>query len=163
MKAFAGNRCFFLTGLIILPLFFFNCEHNSINTKTLSNGYYVAEMKDFDSMGWKEFVSIYVNNGHIVTVEYNAKNISGFIKSWDPDYMREMNTTNHTYPNQYKREYAFALLNFQDLNRIDVVSGATNSYNTFISLANAVIEQARNGNRQIALVELHPAKESSSP
>ena len=109
-------------------------------------------MIDYDSHGWKEFVSIYINNGHIITVEYDAKNSSGFIKSWDPAYMREMNAIDYTYPNKYTREYIFTLLNFQDLSRIDVVSGATQSYHTFILLAQAVIEQARTGNKQIALV-----------
>ncbi|MCL1812960.1 MAG: FMN-binding protein [Treponema sp.] len=120
-------------------------------------------MKDFDSNGWKEFVSIYVNNGHITTVEYNAKNASGFIKSWDQDYMREMNAVDFTYPNRYAREYAFALLNFQDLERIDVVSGATYSYHTFILLSQAVVEQARKGNNQIVLIELPLPENSSQP
>ena len=143
----------FLLILLVPILSFSGCDNTSANSKTLKNGYYIAEMKDFDSYGWKEFVSIYVNNGHIVTVEYNAKNLSGFIKSWDPAYMRDMNAVDHTYPNKYTREYAFALLNFQDIDRIDVVSGATHSYHTFILLATEVIEQARTGNKQIALVE----------
>ncbi|MCL1927991.1 MAG: FMN-binding protein [Treponema sp.] len=111
-------------------------------------------MNDFDFYGWKDFVSIYVNNGHITTVEYNAKNASGFIRSWDQDFMRAMNAVDFTYPNRYTREYVFALLNFQDLERIDVVSGATHSYHSFILLSQAVIEQARKGDNQIALVKM---------
>ena len=155
MKAKINNYFIFfaIVAALSYSLLFTGCKDNSANKRALSNGYYVAEMKDFDSYGWKEFVSIYVNNGHIITVEYNAKNASGFIKSWDQDYMREMNAVDFTYPNKYTREYAFALLNFQDLSRIDVVSGATHSYQTFILLSHAVIEQAKKGNTQIALVE----------
>ena len=152
IKIFGKHYFVFILFITALALYFSGCDNASANSKTLKNGYYIAEMKDFDSYGWKEFVSIYVNNGHIITVEYNAKNVSGFIKSWDPAYMREMNAVDNTYPNKYTREYAFALLNFQDTDRIDVVSGATHSYHTFILLASEVIEQARTGNKQIALV-----------
>ena len=164
-KSYGKNYFFALAIFTVFSysLFFTGCGNDSANTKIMSNGYYVAEMKDFDSYGWKEFVSIYVNNGHITTVEYNAKNASGFIKSWDQNYMREMNAVEFTYPNKYAREYAFALLNFQDLERIDVVSGATYSYHTFIPLAQAVIEQAKKGNNQIALVEQPLPEYSSRP
>ena len=167
MKKLCGKNCIAFLAIIftafLCSLLNTGCSNNSENTRTLSNGYYIAEMKDFDSNGWKEFVSIYVNNGHITTVEYNAKNASGFIKSWDQDYMREMNAVDFTYPNRYAREYAFALLNFQDLERIDVVSGATYSYHTFILLSQAVVEQARKGNNQIVLIELPLPENSSQP
>ena len=44
--------------------------------------------------------------GSIVSVEYNAENASGFIKSWDNAYMQTMLHTNGTYPNEYTRYYA---------------------------------------------------------
>jgi len=158
MKFYEKNHHFLLLVFIVFSclLFFTGCKKQSANTntKTLINGYYIAEMNDFDFYGWKDFVSIYVNNGHITTVEYNAKNASGFIRSWDQDFMRAMNAVDFTYPNRYTREYVFALLNFQDLERIDVVSGATHSYHSFILLSQAVIEQARKGDNQIALVKM---------
>jgi major membrane immunogen (membrane-anchored lipoprotein) len=129
------------------------CTGNIVNRNMLPNGYYTAEMADFDEHGWKEFVSIHVNNGRIVTVEYNAKNASGFIKSWDPDYMRVMNAADRTYPNEYTRIYATALVDLQDPLLVDAISGATTSYHTFIALAGAALEQARAGSKQIALVK----------
>jgi major membrane immunogen (membrane-anchored lipoprotein) len=124
--------------------------------RTLQDGYYTAEMSDFDDHGWKEFVSIHVNNGRIDTVEYNARNASGFIKSWDPEYMRRMNAIDGTYPNKYTRMYATALLASQDPGSIDAISGATNSYHTFILLAEAVLEQAKAGIKQVAFVKASP-------
>lgn len=53
------------------------------------DGFYTVEMSDYNN-GWKEFVTIRVSGNKIVTVEYNAKNSSGFIKSWDIPYMRNM-------------------------------------------------------------------------
>ena len=55
----------------------------------MQDGTYTAQMTEY-SHGWKEYVTITVNNGEIVTTEYNAENLSGFIKSWDNAYMYNM-------------------------------------------------------------------------
>jgi major membrane immunogen (membrane-anchored lipoprotein) len=128
----------------------------TITSLALHDGYYTAEMTDYDDHGWREFVSIHVNNSRIDTVEYNARNASGFIKSWDPEYMRLMNAIDGTYPNEYTRFYATALLASQDPDSIDAISGATNSYHTFILLAEAVLEQARAGIKQVAFITASP-------
>ena len=64
----------------------------------LQDGYYTAQALEF-SHGWKEYVTIMVKGGSIVSVEYNAENPSGFIKSWDNAYMQTMLHSNGTYPN----------------------------------------------------------------
>jgi major membrane immunogen (membrane-anchored lipoprotein) len=117
-----------------------------------SDGYFTAESMEYDGHGWKEFVSIYINNGRIVTVEYNAKNASGFIKSWDMDYMRRMNAEDGTYPNKYTRTYSLALLKRQNPHNIDALSGATESWHSFTLLAEAVIKQAEKGDKKTAFV-----------
>jgi major membrane immunogen (membrane-anchored lipoprotein) len=119
----------------------------------MQDGYYTAEEKEFYH-GWKEFVTIYVSNGQIVTVEYNAKNPAGFIKSWDMDYMRNMGSGSGTYPNEYTRTYAAELLAAQDVDSIDLITGATNSYNTFVPLARAAIEQAKKGDKTVIIVDV---------
>lgn len=119
----------------------------------MQDGYYTAEMAAFDDYGWKEFLTIYVRDTKIVTVEYNAKNASGLIKSWDMDYMREMDAVDGTYPNEYTRIYADALLSRQDPERVDAVAGATHSHHTFQQLAQAVIARAKAGDNSIAYVE----------
>jgi major membrane immunogen (membrane-anchored lipoprotein) len=123
----------------------------------MRNGYYTAEAKAFDDHGWQEYVTIYVANNRIVTVEYNARNASGFIKSWDQDYMRVMNAVDGTYPNEYTRYYASQLLDTQDPEAVDAISGATNSYQSFKALAAAAIEHARVGDTEISLVDLESA------
>ena len=62
-----------------------------------------------------------------MSVEYNAENASGFIKSWDNAYMQTMLHSNGTYPNQYTREYAGQLLEKQEAGEIDALSGASSS------------------------------------
>ncbi|MCI8909644.1 MAG: FMN-binding protein [Oscillibacter sp.] len=118
----------------------------------LQDGYYTAQMSEF-SHGWKEYVTILIKGGQILSVEYNAENASGFIKSWDNAYMQNMLHINGTYPNEYTRYYAGQLLEGQGKGEIDVITGASSSHGTFQMLAQAVLEQARKGDSSIAIVE----------
>ena len=118
----------------------------------LEDGYYTAQMSEF-SHGWKEYITILVKGGSIVSVEYNAENASGFIKSWDNAYMQTMLHSNGTYPNQYTRNYANQLLEGQSADGIDAITGATSSWGSFQKLAQAVLEQARQGDSSIVYVD----------
>ena len=118
----------------------------------LQNGYYTAQASEF-SHGWKEYITIMVKGGSIVSVEYNAENASGFIKSWDNTYMQTMLHANGTYPNEYTRYYAGQLLEGQGEGQIDALTGATSSYGSFQKLAVAVIEQAKQGDSSIVVVD----------
>lgn len=118
----------------------------------LQDGYYTAQAADF-SHGWKEYITIMVKGGSIVSVEYNAENPSGFIKSWDNAYMQTMLHSNGTYPNEYTRNYANQLLAGQGKGEIDAISGASSSHGTFQMLAQAVLEQAQKGDSSIVFVE----------
>lgn len=118
----------------------------------LKDGYYTAEMSDYHH-GWKEYVTICVMEDKIVSVEYNAQNASGFIKSWDIAYMKNMNKITGTYPNKYTREYAAQLLETQGEGDIDAVSGASTSGGNFVRLAAAVLERAQAGDTTVVIVE----------
>ena len=118
----------------------------------LQDGYYTAQAAEF-SHGWKEYITIMVKGGSIVSVEYNAENASGFIKSWDNAYMQTMLHSNGTYPNEYTRYYANQLLEGQGEGSIDARSGASSSHGSFQLLAKAVLEQARLGDSSIVFVD----------
>lgn len=118
----------------------------------LVDGNYKVEMSDY-SHGWKEFVSIGISNGKIVTVEYNAKNPSGFIKSWDIQYMRNMDSIKGTYPNHYTRAYAASLLKAQNVEGIDAISGATSSGGNFRLMVSLLLEKAKVGDTTLGIVE----------
>ena len=124
----------------------------------MQDGYYTAEVSEYN-FGWKEFVTICVMENKIVSVEYNAKNASGFIKSWDIAYMRNMNPLQGTYPNKYTRTYAAQLLEKQDADHLDAVSGASSAGKNFFKLAAAVVEKAKKGDASIAIVEVEPEGE----
>ena len=118
----------------------------------LQDGYYTAQAAEF-SHGWKEYITILVKGGDIISVEYNAENASGFIKSWDNAYMQTMLHANGTYPNEYTRYYANQLLEGQGEGTIDAITGATSSHGSFQILAQAVLEQARRGDSSIVFAD----------
>ena len=117
----------------------------------MENGYYTAEMEDYD-YGWKEYVCIFVKNDTIVSVEFNAKDPSGFIKAWDNAYMENMKPVSGTYPNECTRLYGTSLLESQDIEAVDTVTGATHSGDNFYKLVSAAMEQAREGDSEVAVV-----------
>jgi len=118
----------------------------------LEDGFYTVEMSDYIN-GWKEFVTIRVSGSKIVTVEYNAKNSSGFIKSWDIPYMHNMLDKKGTYPNRYTRTYAANFLATQSDKGIDAVSGASVSGGNFQKMASRLMEKARKGDDSLGIVE----------
>ena len=122
------------------------------NQAGLQDGYYTAQASEF-SHGWKEYITILVKGGSIISVEYNAENASGFIKSWDNAYMQTMLHANGTYPNEYTRYYANQLLEGQGEGTIDAITGATSSHGSFQILAQAVLEQARRGDSSIVFAD----------
>ena len=138
--------CSILMVLLLLPLA--ACGDKG----GLQDGYYTAQADQF-SHGWKEYITIMVKGGSIVSVEYNAENASGFIKSWDNAYMQTMLHANGTYPNEYTRYYANQLLEGQGEGTIDAITGATSSHGSFQILAQAVVEQARKGDSSIVAVD----------
>lgn len=142
------NSIFLSFCLIILSVFFTACSDD-----VMKDGYYTAEMSEF-AHGWKEFVTITVKNGEITAAEYNAKNSSGFIKSWDSAYMKNMNSIVGTYPNEYTRYYAAQLCEKQTGEKLDMISGASTSGGNFKALSEAVIQQAKKGDSSIAVVEM---------
>lgn len=138
---------------IVLALLMVGTLMGCGNEKTaLQDGYYTAQAMEY-SHGWKEYITILVKGGSIISVEYNAENASGFIKSWDNAYMQKMFHSTGTYPNQYTRYYAGQLLEGQGKEGIDALSGASSSCGSFQKLMAAVLEQAGKGDSSIVFVD----------
>lgn len=140
--------------LLTTSLLLSGCGSNS----KMKDGFYTAEMSDY-SFGWKEYVCIMVKSDKIVSVEFNAKNPSGYIKAWDNNYMKNMLPVSGTYPNEYTRYYSSELIEQQADIKVDALTGATNSGNNFAKLSAAVIKQAIKGDSQTAIVESEPKEE----
>jgi major membrane immunogen (membrane-anchored lipoprotein) len=149
-------------GVILVSTFSIvvSCVNSSSHLK---DGYYTAECSEYDEYGWKPFMTICINNGIISQVEFNAKDIAGFIKSWDMNYMRIMNAASGTYPNEFSRFYASQFIEDQNADSIDVLTGATDSWHHFLLLAQAVLENAKNGVTSVAVVPAKPYTGTGAP
>lgn len=147
MRGIISKVIFLLLAMLLLAMPLTGCGRG----EGLQDGYYTAQASDYN-FGWKEYITIMVKGGSIVSVEYNAENASGFIKSWDNAYMQTMLHSNGTYPNEYTRYYAGQLLEGQGEKDIDGITGATSSHASFKKLAAAVLEQAKKGDSSIAYV-----------
>ena len=144
-----------LTGLYLAAaLIVSGCGQKTADT-VMQDGSYTAQMSDF-SHAWKEYVTITVKNGSIVTTEFNAENASGFIKQWDNAYMQNMKAISGTYPNEYTRYYAAQLTGQSELPEIDALSGASTSGSNFEKLSKAVVEQAIKGDSKVVFVDAEP-------
>lgn len=134
--------------LIILTCLLGGCGSKN----SMKDGFYTAEMSDY-SNGWKEYLCIMVKNDTIVYAEFNAKDPSGYIKAWDNNYMKLMSAYSPTYPNEYTRYYVAQLINAQNSEDIDTLTGASTSGGNFKRLSYAVIEQAKQGSSDTVIVE----------
>ena len=139
--------------VLIWILAFFTLNACSARNGGFADGYYTAIESDFCSRGWKEFVTMHVSNGSVISLEYNAKNASGMIKSWDMNYMRTMNRVAGTYPNAFTRFYANAFMRYQDLEDVDVMTGATDSFHIFNALMEAALELAEAGTDGVVIID----------
>ena len=133
-------RCFIL--LVLLS----GC---SPDENRMHDGYYSAVAAVFNKDGWKEFITLYVYNNRIVTVEYNARNASGLVRSWDAPYLRHLKEKAGVHPNRLIREYSRELLGRQDSEGIRRVRGDRRVYDVFKTLASAAIAQARAGDKTV--------------
>ena len=113
------KRNFFIVICLLACILVSGCGSRKAKDQR-QDGYYTAMMEEY-SFGWREYVTICVMDGKIVSVEYNAKNASGFVKSWDNVYMGNMNSVKGTYPNRYTRYYAAQLLEEQGADNIDML------------------------------------------
>ncbi len=138
---------------LIIPLLFLALSLGGCSAGAgMKDGFYTAEMSGY-SHGWKEYLCIMVKDDTIVYAEFNARNPSGYIKAWDNAYMRNMYTVNGTYPNEYTRSYVAQLIDTQNPEKIDTISGATNSGDNFDKLSKAVVSQAKKGDSATIIVE----------
>ncbi|MDR2460219.1 MAG: FMN-binding protein [Deltaproteobacteria bacterium] len=144
---------FCLLGVIIISFVASSCTKKS---NKLADGYYTAESMAYDEDGWKDYLTIYVNNGQITIAEYDARNMSGFRRSWDMDYMYAWHSIIGTRPESIVSSYQNSLITLQDPYKIQSKPGARNMHANFVSLAQSALEQAKMGNAAVAFVRLPP-------
>lgn len=124
-------------------------------TAKIKDGTYKSEASDFDDKGWKPFVEVEYKDGKISSAKFDYTNKEdGHLKSTDQNYIKAMAAKSGTSPDKYTVELADALVEKQDVEKVDSVTGATHSADNFKALAKAAVENATAGKTDLAKVEL---------
>ena len=115
------------------------------------DGTYKAESAEF-SHGWKDYVIVSVSGGKVTVKEYDALNEAGEKKTEDPDYRAAMEPVSGTYPEKFFPEIVADFNAKGSVDKMDNVTGATSSTNSFKALVTAALENAKKGDTATAVV-----------
>ena len=123
--------------------------------KTMQDGTYTATDLNYDAHGWKASLTITVSGGIISDAKFEYTAEDGTTKSENSAYAERMAASAGITPDEYIAQYTKQLVDTQDAEKVDVVTGATTSHLDFKTLANAAINAAKAGNTNTAEVELN--------
>ncbi|PTQ83931.1 major membrane immunogen (membrane-anchored lipoprotein) [Trichococcus patagoniensis] len=111
----------------------------------LQDGTYTLVEKNFDTRGWKTEFSITVVDGMITESTFENVNEAGEKKSEDAAYQENMVAKAGVGPADYFPQLNAQLVEKQDPAAVEVVTGATSSYDTFKEYAPMLVEAAQAG------------------
>ncbi|AGK99906.1 stalk domain-containing protein [Desulfoscipio gibsoniae] len=105
----------------------------------LQDGIYKAAGDDFDEHGWKGEVEITVVDGKIDNAKYDEINEQGVYKSADEAYLQQFKEITKVDLIQSYTTLQNSLIEVQNPDMVDTVSGATGASNNFKMLANEAL------------------------
>jgi len=120
-------------------------ESSSEAMAELQDGTYTLVEKNFDTRGWKTEFSITVVDGKITESTFDNVNEAGVKKSEDAEYQANMSEKVGVGPADYFPAYNSQLVEKQDPEAVEVVTGATSSYDSFKEYAPLLVEAAEAG------------------
>jgi len=106
-------------------------KHNGLplSAKDCPDGNFIGE-SPYDAYDYKHVIKLEIKNQKIISVDYNEVHKNGIGKEEDEDYNKEMSVSGTNpaiaYPNMERQ-----LINKQNLEKLDAVSGATYSLYRF--------------------------------
>ncbi len=116
-------------------------DSGSAKETGLKAGTYKAESEK-DERGYVASIEIEVKDGKIATVKYDEKGEKGS-KLDDADYNTNMKAKSGTNPIEVYPKLEAALVEKQDASKVDVITGATHSVDSFKALAEKALEGAK--------------------
>lgn len=128
---------------------------------TYKDGKYKASYDKLDTHGWKAFTEVEIKDGKIVTVDFDYLNEKDERKSENEAYNKAMSKSCETSPEKFTPEIEKALVDAQDPEKADVVTGATHSTENMKTLAKAALESAKKGDTKEVLVPQPDVKEDT--
>lgn len=118
---------------------------SSMTEGSLQDGTYGIIEKNFDKRGWKTEFSITVVDGKITASTYENVNEAGAKKSEDAEYEANMKAKAGIGPAEYFAALNSQLVEKQDPEAVEVVTGATGSSDTFKKYAQQLVDAAKTG------------------
>lgn len=125
------------------------CSQNRV----YRDGVYTAEFADFDSRGYKDFMKITVTYNQVSEIVYDGVDEDGDLKSNDAQYASEMEKVQETYPGKYSADLINQYMDAHDIQRVDIVAGATYSSESFIALFTSLEKNMQNGDESLVVIE----------
>lgn len=122
------------------------------NGAKMKDGTYKLNEKNY-SHGYKVTFAITVKDNKITKSEYNQVNKNGKSKVDDAAYNKQMKKVVKTNPKTYQPALNKSLVKSSDPTKVDVVTGATESSNTFIMYAEQLQNAAQKGDTNTITVD----------
>lgn len=120
---------------------------------TMQDGTYRAEMGDYDSHGWKDYVVVTVKDGKYSTVEFDSINKDNQKKSADEEYAKAYPTTQEwVKPAEYTKQLPEKLMSTQDIEKVDTIATATTSTDSFKKLVTELNKSIKKGKTDTVIV-----------
>lgn len=136
------------------------CKNSSKSEdNTYKDGNYRASFDKLDTHGWKAFTQIEIKDGKVAKVDFDYLNKDDKRKSEDANYIKEMAAKSGTSPDKFCPQLEKALIEKQDIEKVDVVTGATYATNDMKKLAKVILENAKKGNYNEIVVPQPDVKE----
>ena len=129
----------FLAFALVLTLILTMTVSCTNEQTSFEDGTHTAE-GEMDEHGWKPAIEIVVENGEITSVDYDEYNAEDELKSEDDEYSDSMEGVSGVRPADAYEQLENDLIDNQDVNKVDVVSGATASSETFKDLASEALD-----------------------
>ncbi|KAB3525833.1 FMN-binding protein [Alkaliphilus serpentinus] len=107
----------------------------------LKDGEYSVEL-DPDERGWRGILTMVVEGGEITEATFDELNEDDESKLQDEDYIKRWEEASNVDALAAIEDYQEELIETQNPEEINVVSGATSSHTKFVELAKKALEEA---------------------
>ena len=115
-------------------------EETPDDEMTLEDGTYTGE-SEVDQRGWKGVVEITVADGRITEVNFDELNEEGNRKSEQEEYNQNWEAQAGISAQEAYPGYANALIETQDIDEVDVITGATSTFGKFVKAVEDAFER----------------------
>lgn len=119
-----------------------------VESGKLQDGSYMLEEKNLDDNGWSVVFGMTVEDNKITESNYDYVNSAGEFKTADAEYQKAMEEKVGTGPAEYIPAYNQSFVEVQDPSSVEVISGATHSYDLFVGYAQQLVDAATEGNTE---------------